>query len=38
MGKALLLAPLLVNTWLTPSMFANLALVDGLVSAIFLIV
>ena len=34
----MLLFILLRHTWLTPSMFASLALVDGLVSAIILIV
>ena len=36
--KIKILIPIVRHTWLTPSMFANLALVDGLISAIFLIV
>jgi hypothetical protein len=34
----MLLFLLLRRTWLTPSMFASLALVDGLLSAIILMV
>lgn len=37
-GKHMLLFLLLRRTWLTPSMFASLALVDGLLSAIILMV